>query len=342
MIDKKKILITGAAGFIGYHLCIRLLRENYFIIGIDNLNDYYDVNLKKSRLKNLSISKQAKDNFLFKKLSIDNHKELSNLFSKTKPNIVVNLAAQAGVRYSITNPSNYIESNIKGFHNILDCCNKYDIEHLIYASSSSVYGGNIKLPYSENDPVDHPVSLYAATKKCNELLAHSYSHIYNIPITGLRLFTVYGPWGRPDMAPMIFTKAILNNEEIKIFNHGNLSRDFTYIDDVIEIISRIIKKPATIDKQFNKFYPSPASSWCPHRVFNIGNNKSLDIMDFIKILEKQLGIKAIKRFEKMQKGDVKNTFADTKLIYDWVGFSPNTSIEKGINKFLNWYKKYYS
>ncbi len=338
---KKIILVTGAAGFIGYHLCKRLLKENYKVIGIDNLNDYYDVKLKESRLNQLLRISNANQNWIFRKTSLEKTDQLSKIFSEYKPNIVINLAAQAGVRYSIKNPAVYIDSNVKGFQNILDCSVKFDIEHLVYASSSSVYGGNVKLPYSEKDPVDHPVSLYAATKKCNELLAHAYSHIYQLPITGLRLFTVYGPWGRPDMAPMIFTKHILDKSEIKIFNNGDLSRDFTYIDDVIEVIYRVFKKPARANKNFKRELPTPESSWCPHRIFNVGNNQPILIMDFIKILEMELGIYAIKKFEKMQKGDVKNTFADTKLIQEWIGFSPNTSLEDGISNFVKWYKNYY-
>ena len=338
---KKIILVTGAAGFIGYHLCKRLLKEDYIVIGIDNLNDYYDVKLKESRLNQLSLNSKENQNWLFRKISIEKIDQLSNIFSEYKPNMVINLAAQAGVRYSIKNPAVYIDTNLKGFHNILDCSVKFDIEHLVYASSSSVYGGNVKLPYSEKDPVDHPVSLYAATKKCNELLAHSYSHIYQLPITGLRLFTVYGPWGRPDMAPMIFTRSILDNSIIKIFNNGDLSRDFTYIDDVIEVIYRVLKKPARPDKNFKRISPTPESSWCPHRIFNVGNNKPILIMDFIKVLEKELGVEAIKTFERMQKGDVKNTFADTKLIQEWIGFSPNTKLEIGISNFVKWYKDVY-
>jgi len=336
-----KILITGVAGFIGYHLAKELLEKSNEVIGIDNVNSYYDKKLKLDRLKQLELfSKEENYSWEFKKCDIADDDAIKNIFKAIKPNIIINLAAQAGVRYSLENPKAYISSNIVGFCNILECCKEFGIENFIYASSSSVYGGNRVLPFSERVSVDHPVSLYAATKKSNELIAHTYSHLYNIPCTGLRLFTVYGPWGRPDMAPMIFAKSIFENKPIKIFNHGLMSRDFTYIDDVISCISKLIDKPATINEEFDHQNPDPSSSWCPHQVFNLGNNKTIKLMDFISILEKEIGKKAIKRYMPMQPGDVEETYADTESIFNYIGFKPDTEINLGIKKFISWYKEY--
>jgi len=340
---KEKILVTGSSGFIGFHVCKTLLSRNFEVVGIDNVNNYYDINLKKSRLKVLDkySSNKKENSWNFCKGSLEDSSFLSNIFKKYSPNIVINLAAQAGVRYSITNPKSYINSNILGFSNILECCRSNQVKHLIYASSSSVYGGNTKLPFSENDPVNHPVSLYAATKKANELLAHSYSNLYNIPCTGLRFFTVYGPWGRPDMAPMIFTKAIYENRPLKIFNNGKMQRDFTYIDDVSEAIFQLIKKPAFGDINFKTDTPTPSTSWAPHRILNIGNSETIELLEFIKILEKLIGRNAKKEFLPMQKGDVAKTWADTNLMQSYIGFKPYTNIEDGLEKFINWYKEYY-
>tara|TARA_B100000963_G_scaffold117663_1_gene102409 strand:- start:2405 stop:3427 length:1023 start_codon:yes stop_codon:yes gene_type:complete len=337
-----RILITGVAGFIGYHLAKDLLQKSWNVIGLDNLNSYYEKQLKLDRLKDLdSISKQNFSEWEFKKLDLIDENLLEEIFKKKKPEIVINLAAQAGVRYSLENPKAYISSNIVGFSNILECCRKYPVKNFIYASSSSVYGGNKKLPFSESSNVDHPVSLYAATKKSNELIAHSYSHLYGISCTGLRLFTVYGPWGRPDMAPMIFTKAIFDDKPLKIFNHGLMKRDFTYINDVIQCITKLIDKPAKENNKYNMQNPDPAKSWCPHQVFNLGNNSTVKLMNFISILEREIGKKAIKEFLPMQQGDVEETFANTEKIFEYIGFKPTTSIEKGIKEFITWYKKYY-
>ena len=336
------ILITGAAGFIGFHITKRLLIEGFEVVGVDNLSPYYDLRLKKARLnelENLSEKKHVK--FFFFKEDLDNKNFLSELFRKFKFNKVVNLAAQAGVRYSIENPSSYINSNIVGFANLLEVCRRNDIEHLIYASSSSVYGGNKKLPFSEEHNVDHPVSLYAASKKANELMAHSYSHLYGIPTTGLRFFTVYGPWGRPDMALFLFTKSILKGEPIKIFNKGDMMRDFTFIDDITESLFRVINKEANSDSNFDYLQPSPSSSWAPYRIFNIGNSNPINLMDFISTIEEILGLKAKKEFLDMQPGDVASTYADTELLENWIGFKPRTSVKEGIKKFVDWYKDFY-
>ena len=342
MHKKEIILITGVAGFIGFHICKKLLNEYYKVIGIDNFNNYYDVKLKKSRIKELElISKSKNNNFICIECDLVENTKLNNIFEKYNPSIVINLAAQAGVRFSIDNPSTYIKSNLVGFGNLLECCRANKIKHLIYASSSSVYGGNTKIPFSEKDSVDHPVSLYAATKKSNELLAHTYSHIFGLSCTGLRFFTVYGPWGRPDMSPMIFTKCILSKKPLKIFNNGEMFRDFTYIDDVVEIIFRLLNKPALSDKSFNNEKPNPQSSWAPYKIFNIGNSKSVYLLDFIKCLEEEIGIKAIKDYVEMQPGDVKATEADTSEIESYVDFKPQTSLENGIKNFYAWYKKYY-
>ena len=334
------ILVTGAAGFIGFHLSKRLLKEKSSIVCLDN--SYYDLNLKKARLENLiENAKNNRVDFKFVEQNLENKKELNKVFNDYKIKTVINLAAQAGVRYSLENPSAYINSNIVGFSNILESCKSYRVEHLIYASSSSVYGGNKNLPFSENQSVDHPVSLYAATKKSNELMAHTYSHLYNIPTTGLRFFTVYGPWGRPDMALFLFTKSILEGKAIKVFNNGNMVRDFTYIDDIIESLMRLIHKPATSNIDFDVKSPSSSSSWAPYRIFNIGNSNPTPLMDFISAIEENLGIKAKKEFLGMQPGDVSATSADTSSLEEWTGFKPNTSIKQGISEFLSWYKEFY-
>ena len=335
-------IVTGAAGFIGFHLCKKLLENGFEVIGIDNINDYYDKSLKQKRLQILDdYAKNKKLTWEFIKTDITNESHILKIFKTFKPDVVVNLAAQAGVRYSLKNPSAYIQSNIVGFSNILECCRLIKVKNLLYASSSSVYGGNTKTPFSELDPVNHPVSLYAASKKANELMAHVYSHLYSIPCTGLRFFTVYGPWGRPDMAPMIFADAILGKKPLEIYNFGKMSRSFTYIDDVIEIVFKLINKPATPSKSFNRKEPNASNSWSPHRIFNIGNDNSVELQEFINLLEKALGSEAIKNFTEMQKGDVVNTLSDNSLITDWIGSHPTTNIEEGIKLFTEWYKEYF-
>ena len=329
--------MTGVAGFIGMHSAKKLLDEGHEIIGIDNLNDYYDVSLKEDRLQTLKDYK----NFRFLKLDIKDQKDVLDLFKKESPQRVLHLAAQAGVRYSIQNPYVYIDSNIQGFINILEGCRATKTEHLVFASSSSVYGGNEKTPFSEHDNVDHPISLYAATKKANELMAHTYSHLYQIPSTGLRFFTVYGPWGRPDMALFLFTKAILKGEAINIFNHGKMIRDFTYIDDIVESLVRVMDKVATPDASFDAKHPDPATSHAPYRIFNIGNNQPTPLMDYIEAIESALDKKAIKNLMDMQPGDVPLTSADTSELNQWVNFKPNTSIKEGVKRFVDWYKNYY-
>ena len=336
------ILVTGAAGFIGFNLCKRLIENGEQIIGFDNFNSYYDPLLKRARydfLIKLASKRNIKLNFVENHL--ENLKSLEELFENYKPSKVVNLAAQAGVRYSIENPSSYIQSNIVGFANILECCRKYSVKNLIYASSSSVYGGNENVPFSESKGVDHPISLYAASKRSNELMAHTYSHLFNIPSTGLRFFTVYGPWGRPDMALFLFTKAILLGEPIKVFNNGKMIRDFTYVDDIVESLTRLLDKPSLPNKDFDKKQPDPSTSWAPHKIFNIGNSCSIPLMKYIETLEKVLGIKANKILAPIQPGDVKETLADTSSLEKWIEFKPNTSIEFGIRKFVEWYKLYY-
>ena len=341
------ILVTGAAGFIGFHLCKRLIEEGLSVIGFDNLNDYYDVNLKNDRIKELiKESKEEKGLFHFVKGDLANKKDTKEIFNydfnkKTKISIVINLAAQAGVRYSIKNPSEYVQSNLLGFCNLIEECKINKISHFIYASSSSVYGGNKNLPFKESDNVDHPISLYAATKKSNELIAHSYSHLFNIPTTGLRFFTVYGPWGRPDMALFKFTDLIIQNKPITVFNFGKMIRDFTYIDDVIESIFRLIFKFPIKDKLSDEKKYDLSSSLAPYKVFNIGNSNPTDLSDYIKALEKNLNKKAKIILEEIQPGDVKETFADTQSLENWISFKPNTSINEGIKKFINWYKSYY-
>ena len=337
----QNILITGSAGFIGFHLCKRLIEEGYKVIGIDNINDYYDTHLKRGRLEILSQKSYKNKNWQFFKIDLIDKDLLLEIFEEYKPQTVINLAAQAGVRYSLENPDEYIKSNILGFHNILECCKISNVKSLLYASSSSVYGGNTKIPFSENDPVNHPVSIYAATKKSNELMAHSYSHLYGISCTGMRFFTVYGPWGRPDMAPMIFADAIIKNKTLKIFNYGKMSRSFTFIDDVIDILFRLIQKPAMPDEKFDTKKPNSATSWCSHRIFNIGNDNAVGLLTFINMLEEELGLEGIKDFESLQKGDVVNTLSDNRNIYEWIGTQPKTPLNKGIKMFIKWYKDYY-
>lgn len=323
-----KILVTGAAGFIGMHVCIRLLDRGDEIVGLDNLNDYYDVPLKEARLAQL----ENYPNFRFIRMDIADRDGIARLFERERPQRIVHLAAQAGVRYSLKNPLAYADSNLVGFVNILEGCRHAVVEHLVYASSSSVYGDNTKIPFAEQDNIDHPVSLYAATKKANELMAYSYSHLYGFPATGLRFFTVYGPWGRPDMAYYSFTQAILASRPIDIFNHGQLQRDFTYIDDITEGVIRVLDKPAT---------PEAAASKAPHRIFNIGNHESVALLSFIETLENELGRKAIKNFLPMQPGDVHITYADTSQLQQWVGFSANTPLNVGLHQFVAWYKHHH-
>lgn len=339
IVDKigKSILVTGAAGFIGFHLCKALLAENQEVTGLDNLNDYYDVNLKKNRLKILS----ANDKFHFVQIDLKDKASMDKLFLKSDFDVVINLAAQAGVRYSLTHPYTYLDSNLTGFLNILEASRLISVKHLIYASSSGVYGGNGKMPFSVHDNVDHPLALYAASKKANELMAHAYSNLFRLPTTGLRFFNVYGTYGRPDMALFIFTKAILENRPIDIFNFGKMKRDFTYVDDVVKAIIELIPKPSQPDPGWNPMQPDPASSFAPYRVFNIGNNKPVDLMEFIGVLENKLGKKAIKNFLPIQDGDVEETYADIQALEDETGFRPSTSIETGIDKFVNWYREYY-
>jgi UDP-glucuronate 4-epimerase len=337
-MNKNKILITGAAGFIGYHLSKRLSEDGWNVTGIDNLNNYYDVRLKESRLSLLNNF----SNFNFQKIDISNKDNIMALFESERFEYVINLAAQAGVRYSLTNPYAYIESNINGFLNILEGCRHFPVKHLIYASSSSVYGSNTKTPFSVQDNVDHPVSLYAATKKSNELLAHAYSGLYNIPVSGLRFFTVYGPWGRPDMAYFIFTKSILESKPIEIFNYGKMKRDFTYIDDIIEGIVRIMYKVPEPDPEWkNKNDHNISKSFAPYRLYNIGNNQPVELENFVSTIEKKLNKTAIRNYKPMQPGDVEATFADIDDLSGVTGFKPSVSIEEGISNFIDWYMEYY-
>ena len=325
-----KILITGAAGFIGFHLSQKLLANGEHIIGVDNLNNYYDVSLKQARLEQLFNN----SNFQFFELDIANRDKITELFASCQPSLVINLAAQAGVRHSLTHPHTYVDSNLVGFTNILEGCRHAEVEHLVYASSSSVYGANTKIPFAVSDRVDCPVSLYAATKRANELMAYTYSHLYGIPTTGLRFFTVYGPWGRPDMAYFSFTRSILNRKPIKIFNYGNMRRDFTYIDDIIEgIILVINKKPQNISNENNKSLP--------YKIYNIGNNQPVKLIDFIEVLEERIGITATKELLPIQAGEVEETYADIDDLIQDTGFRPNTSIDVGLKYFVDWYRSYY-
>jgi UDP-glucuronate 4-epimerase len=327
-----KILVTGAAGFIGFHLSKRLLQRGDTVIGLDNLNSYYDVSLKKDRLEQISSS----NNFTFYQLDLADREQIEKLFSEEKFEVVVNLAAQAGVRYSITNPHAYSDSNLTGFMNILEGCRHTNVGHLVFASSSSVYGANKKIPFAVEDNVDYPVSLYAATKKANELMAHSYSHLYNIPTTGLRFFTVYGPWGRPDMAVFLFTKAILAGEPIKVFNYGKMQRDFTYIDDLVEGIVRVIDNVPQPNTE------AESNSKAPYKIYNIGNNKPVELLRMIEVLENCIGKQAVKEMLPMQPGDVPITYANVDALIRDVGFSPDTPIEVGIERFVEWYRTYYN
>ncbi len=334
------ILVTGAAGFIGYHVTVKLLERGDTVIGVDNLNDYYDVSLKHARLAAIQAHPRAV-NFKFIKLDLAEQAVTSDLFQNENPERVIHLAAQAGVRYSLQNPHAYIQSNIVAFTNVLEACRYNHIQHLVYASSSSVYGGNTKVPFAETDSVDHPVSLYAATKKANELMAHTYSHLYGLPTTGLRFFTVYGPWGRPDMAPFLFMDAILNDSPIQVFNHGDMMRDFTYIDDIADGVLQILDKPPTPDNNFDPDKPNPSTSHAPYRIFNIGNNRPEKLMNFIAYLEDATGKTAKKEFLPMQAGDVKATFADTRELESWTNFSPDTPLKDGVKKFVQWYLGFY-
>jgi len=332
-----KILVTGAAGFIGMTTSLRLLARGDEVVGLDNLNDYYEVSLKENRLKRLT----ALPGFRFVKLDVGDRAGMEKLFAEEKFDKVIHLAAQAGVRYSIQNPHAYVDSNLVGFINILEGCRHHQVQHLVYASSSSVYGGNTKMPFSEHDSVDHPVSLYAATKKANELMAHTYSHLYGLPTTGLRFFTVYGPWGRPDMALFLFTKAIIEGRPIDVFNHGNMKRDFTYIDDIVEGVIRVMDRNAAANPEYDAIAADPATSNVPYRVFNIGNNNPVQLLDFIGAIENALGQKAEKRLLPMQDGDVPATYANTDQLNDWVGFVPATTVQDGVNRFIAWYRDYY-
>ena len=332
-----KVLVTGAAGFIGSALALKLLERGDTVHGIDNLNDYYDVTLKKARLERLS----AREKFSFEKLDIADRAGMESLFARNKFDAVMNLAAQAGVRYSIENPHAYIESNIVGFCNILEGCRHSKVGHLVFASSSSVYGANTRLPFSEHDNIDHPISLYAATKKANELMAHTYAHLYGLATTGLRFFTVYGPWGRPDMALFKFTKNILEGKAIEVFNNGNMIRDFTYVDDIVEGVVRVMDRPAEPDPAWNSAAPDPARSRAPYRIYNIGNNKPVQLMRYIEVLERALGKKAQIEMLPMQPGDVPATTADVSALESDIGYRPKTTVEEGVPRFVEWYRRYY-
>jgi len=336
----KKILVTGAAGFIGFHVVQALIKRGEQVIGIDNLNDYYDVGLKRARLEQLKRSADSQA-FQFVKADLADRKAMEEIFQAGAFDVVVNLAAQAGVRYSLKNPHAYIDSNIVGFLNILEGCRYHKVKHLVFASSSSVYGNNVKTPFSESDNVDHPISLYAASKKANELMAHTYAHLYGLPCTGLRFFTVYGPWGRPDMACFLFTKAILEGKSIDVFNFGDMKRDFTYIDDIVEGVVRVMDKIPQPDLHWDRTHADPGSSDAPYKLYNIGNNHPVELTRFIEVLETQLGKKAVKNMLPMQPGDVPATFADVDDLMKDVGFKPATSIEEGIRKFVEWYRGYY-
>tara|TARA_B100000780_G_C21111369_1_gene449135 strand:+ start:1037 stop:2038 length:1002 start_codon:yes stop_codon:yes gene_type:complete len=330
------VLVTGAAGFIGMHVSEELLKLNYNVVGIDNLNSYYDISLKKSRLEKLKTYK----NFKFYQEDISNQDNISKIFKSHSFNKIIHLAAQAGVRYSLENPHSYIEANIKGFLNILEEAKENSIEHLVYASSSSVYGSNTVMPFSEDQNVDHSLSLYAASKKSNELMAHTYSHLYSMPTTGLRFFTVYGPWGRPDMALFMFCKAIINDEPIDIYNHGDMERGFTYIDDIVQGVIKVMEKPATHDIKLIDNTSAP-SSLAPYRIFNIGDSKPHKLLTYIKFLEEALGKEAKKNYMDIQPGDVKSTCADTSKLQEWINFQPSKDLQSGINEFVKWYKDYY-
>ena len=332
-----RYLVTGTAGFIGYHVAERLLARGDEVTGLDNVNDYYDVRLKHARMARLD----GKRGYDFVKLDVADNEGMARVFAERKPEVVIHLAAQAGVRYSLTNPHAYVQSNLAGFINVLEGCRHQGVRHLVYASSSSVYGGNTRQPFSIHDNIDHPVSLYAASKKANELMAHTYSHLYNLPTTGLRFFTVYGPWGRPDMAMFLFTKAILEGKPIDVFNHGKMRRDFTYIDDIVEGIVRTADRVAAPNPDYSSEVPDPGTSSAPYRVYNIGNNNPVELMDMIGTLERVLGQKAEKRMLPLQPGDVPATWADVDDLTRDVGFKPSTPIEDGIRRFVAWYREYY-
>ena len=330
-------LVTGCAGFIGMHATERLLARGERVIGIDNLNTYYDPALKQARLARLL----PHAGFSFEKLDVADRSAVADLFARARPTRVLHLAAQAGVRYSIDQPDDYTDSNLLGFGNILQGCRAAQVEHLVFASSSSVYGGNTKVPFSERDAVDHPISYYAATKKANEVMAHSYAHLYGMPCTGLRFFTVYGPWGRPDMALFKFTRAMLAGEPIDVYGNGQLVRDFTYIDDIVEGVLRVLDKPAAPDAAYNPAAPSPGASSAPYRIFNIGNNTPTLLMDYIEALESALGVTAAKRLMPIQPGDMHTTAADTAVLQAWVGFAPSTPVKEGVARFVDWYRGFY-
>ncbi len=347
------ILVTGAAGFIGFHLTRRLLADGHPVTGLDNLNDYYDPRLKKDRLAMLGVdvdldtpaigspSVLDHDKFRFVRMDLADRAAMDNLFEKNSFDAVVHLAAQAGVRYSLQNPHTYIDSNITGFLNILEACRHHPVSHLVYASSSSVYGANTRMPFSVHDNVDHPVSLYAATKKANELMAHTYSHLFGVPTTGLRFFTVYGPWGRPDMALFLFAKAMTSGKPIDVYNHGRMERDFTFIDDIVESIVRLVPKPPSGSAEWNSENPDPANSFAPWQVFNIGHNKPVALMEYISELEKQLGLQAEKNMMDIQPGDVPRTWADVEDLFDYTGYRPRVDVETGIAEFVSWYREYF-
>ncbi|MBN8449962.1 MAG: NAD-dependent epimerase [Candidatus Accumulibacter sp.] len=332
-----KILLTGTAGFIGMHTALSLLRRGDTVVGIDNLNDYYDVQLKRARLACLA----GDGNFRFIAMDIADRAAMAALFARERFERVIHLAAQAGVRYSLVNPEAYVDSNLVGFMSVLEGCRHHRVQHLVYASSSSVYGGNTRMPFAERDNVDHPVSLYAATKKANELMAHTYSHLYRLPTTGLRFFTVYGPWGRPDMAPFLFTRAILEGRPIDVFNHGQMQRDFTYVDDIVEAVVRVTDRVPETDSGYTVADPDPATSDAPYRVFNIGNHQPVALLDFIGCIEQRLGRRSEKRMLPMQPGDVPATYADTSALRQWIHFAPSTPLSEGIARFVDWYRDYY-
>jgi len=347
-----KVLVTGAAGFIGYHLTERLLKDGHEVVGLDSLNDYYPVELKHDRLRQLGIAIGHEHNgemlqsshytsFQFIQMKLEDREPLQQLFAQFAFDAVVNLAAQAGVRYSITHPYNYIDANIVGFMNILECCRHHNIGHLVYASSSSVYGLNESIPFRPDQPADHPVSLYAASKKANEMMAHVYSHLYKIPTTGLRFFTVYGPWGRPDMALSLFTKAIVENKPIDVFNHGNMERDFTYVGDIVEGVVRVLQHPAKPNPDWDAAHPESDSSSAPYRIYNIGNNAPVKLTEYIEAIENKLGKKAIKNMLPLQPGDVPRTFADVQSLMNDVGYKPTTPVSEGVGHFIDWYLRYY-
>ena len=333
-----KVLLTGAAGFIGMHVTERLLQRGDCVVGVDDFNDYYDVSLKEARYARLV----AHAGFSMVRMNIADREGMAALFKQHKPDCVINLAAQAGVRYSLENPHAYVDSNLSGFVNILEGCRHHGVKHLVYASSSSVYGGNTRLPFSEHDNIDHPVSLYAATKKANELMAHTYSHLFAVPTTGLRFFTVYGPWGRPDMALFLFTKAIIEGRPIDVFNYGKMQRDFTFIDDIVEGVIRVLDRAPVADSEFNRVDPDPASSWAPYRVFNIGNSSPVELMSYIESIESCLGKQAMKNFLPLQAGDVPATSADVSELENITGFAPRTDYREGVRRFVSWYKDYYA